>query len=136
VTEPRNLITEQEASTILGSTVETVVPISDDGDQNPAFRYVAANGSSLTAAYFFKGGKGAFELQTFGKDFPERFGKKQPCDGIGDSCYRPTPGLLHVLKGEVCFSLSIDTSASHQAWQSVDLTARDDLAKRVIDRLP
>ena len=105
---------------------------SDPDQESLSYLYEADNGNMLTVVLFFKNGKNFFDLQILGKDDPARYGTKEPCEGIGDSCYRANKLLLVVLKGNVCFTVSIETLGKLSA---IDLDARDKLAKNLAPRL-
>ncbi|HEV7765034.1 MAG TPA: hypothetical protein VGQ76_08545 [Thermoanaerobaculia bacterium] len=132
--EPLSLVSIDEAAAVLGTTDTIKVFAEHSPSQNArSFRYVATNNDSLTVSIFLKDGKSFYDLQTFGKDYPERFGKKEPCEGIGTDCYRPHSHMLHVLHDDLCINLQLE--ATRPGPTSFNLGARDDLARKITRRI-
>ena len=131
---PADFVAAGEAKEVLGSNEGVSVFVRNDGDETiRSYRYVGVNDNVLTLNVFLEKGKEAFDIQTFGRDDPRRSAGRR-CEGIGDVCYRPNQTLLHVLKGDVCFTMEVATP--HQWPGSLNLLARDALAHKIVERLP
>lgn len=130
--DPTLLVLPDEAAKVLRNAPVQLYKRADVDQGSLSLRYETQSYNAVTANVFFKSGKEFFDLQTIGKDDPAHYGKWEPCQGIGDSCYRPNLLLVVVLKGDVCFTIKVEPVRD---LSSVDLAARDDLARSIARRL-